>query len=186
MNVYARVKNFDKIRKMDATLIDFFFRCALRQVFFSFCNDVFIFKVCARPFLIFWTHIAFVHLMWKYWILDTQVKSFFKRGLPKTLKKLKEKKLVKQKIQIKFYNKKLYINIMIYIIFYHDYVSYICIWLKKGDGYNRVKNYFYMYIHVKKPTIDLSKNGCPHSTRRLSRAFSKILEVTSSKPNSAQ
>lgn len=127
---------------MGATLIDFFSLCVASSLFFLLQRYVFIFKVCARPFLIFWTHIAFVHLMWKYWILDTQVKSFFKRGLPKTLKKLKEKKLVKQKIQIKFYNKILYINIMIYIILYHNYVSYICIWLKKVTDTIRLKTIF--------------------------------------------
>lgn len=34
MNVYARVKNFDKIRKMDATLIDFFFSLCVASSFF--------------------------------------------------------------------------------------------------------------------------------------------------------
>lgn len=50
MNVYARVKNFDKIRKMDATLIDFFFRCVLRQVFFPFATMFLSSKCAPDPF----------------------------------------------------------------------------------------------------------------------------------------
>lgn len=67
---------------------------------------------------------------------------------------------------------------MIYIIFYYDYVLYICIWLKKGDGYNWVKNYFYIYIYVKKFMIDLLKNSCFYFICWLFCVFSKILEVS--------
>lgn len=50
MNVYARVKNFDKIRKMDATLIDFFFVVRCVKFFFPFATMFLSSKCAPDPF----------------------------------------------------------------------------------------------------------------------------------------